>query len=629
MTPATGLRELRCPVSVRAPAQEEEEEDNVFDTFEYHSSTDKLEKSVWFQVELKARLGAIDAKLKKLAALERVEAKVDQVLKLAARESAERPVAPDVSLLRNDSLPVPRSDNRRTTLNTLAALRSATKRRTMTLQPPPMLPPPGSTRPMTSPHAGRVVFENVPESNPTTPRIDESSRCDGGSEDDAPSASGAVETTRSEVSTNSKLVGQGSSIGTAGKSTVTGTVTDGIQTQYNNRKSKRRFVEVWHFFEDEESSLPARLYARMMLPFIVGTVILSLAHAIDEPIVRNTTAIQVVEVCIEVSFAIEVLFRVLSTPSLGMFLLDAYNIIDIVSALPLAMRSSMRLRPFSADGTCGVACSVLLGMVPVVRLLKLLRRFQNFQLLLRAFKLAFEALPVLLFIWAILGLAAAAGLYLCEPRENVATLGVSIWLSVVSMTTLGYGDFYPVSVMGRLIVCVLVLFSGLYMAIPLGIIGSAFSEVWNDRFRILLTERTRKRFHQAGYEAHDIPFLFQIFDANKDNSLDVEEFKMMVEFMQVGFRGRRVVELFDLFDVDGSGSIDDREFVKALFPESYHEIYGAVLKQSGQACLCCGNIFMQDSKFCRQCGSKRPVAAPSNDADAASTAEEDAKNLSD
>mmetsp|Transcript_84732 Transcript_84732/g.244954 ORF Transcript_84732/g.244954 Transcript_84732/m.244954 type:complete len:628 (+) Transcript_84732:128-2011(+) len=569
---ATNRHEVRGPVPVKPPPPQDE--DAMAEAFAFPVVTGE-ESPMWFQAELRARFISIEEKIKKLAVLDVLETKLDEVLAIT-KQYAERAPADSAP----QAPPSPRSPKQRTTFTALAgALRSAARRPTLSLPPPPS-------------------------------RIAEAG--DGFSHGD--STGNATGDDASEESLPERITAR--SFVAAGESPAAracklpplpdreGKRVDDMHTEYERRNSARRFVEVWQFFEDEESSIFARMYAKLIFPFIVCTVILSLLQALDDVMTKSTSAVQLLEACIEGLFVIELLARFAVMPT-RVFFLDVYNLIDIVSVLPLVLRVAMGLSPFADDGTCNIACSLLVGAVPVIRLLKLLRRFQNFQLLLRAFVLAFEALPVLLFIWAIVGLAASAALWVAEPRDNLPTFGTAMWLSVVSMTTLGYGDYYPNSTMGRIIVSLLVVCSTLYTAIPLGIIGSAFSEVWHNRFRILLTQRTRKRLQQAGYEARDIPYLFQIFDANHDNSLDIEEFKTMVEFMKVGFRGRRVVELFDLFDDDGSGTIDDREFVKALFPESFHDLYDGAHRQSEQVCSNCGNVNMAEDKFCKQCGTKR------------------------
>merc|ERR1719399_523089 len=99
---------------------------------------------------------------------------------------------------------------------------------------------------------------------------------------------------------------------------------------------------------------------------------------------------------------------------------------------------------------------------------------------------------------------------------------------------------------------------------PISIIGNAFTKVWNDRDRILLTQRTRERLQQWGYSAEDIPALFQYFDKNGDGQLQLDEFHLMMREMKLGIVEERILSLFNTFDADRSGGIDLAEFTRVL-----------------------------------------------------------------
>merc|ERR1719454_385251 len=125
-----------------------------------------------------------------------------------------------------------------------------------------------------------------------------------------------------------------------------------------------------------------------------------------------------------------------------------------------------------------------------------MRRFQQINLLLGAFAVALEAMPVLMFILAFITLLASTGMYLVEPRDNIESLPRAVYFTLVTITSLGYGDYTPSTLSGTIITCLLTVLSSLYMALPLGIIGHAFTSVWEDRHNIILMEKTRTALQQ-------------------------------------------------------------------------------------------------------------------------------------
>jgi len=328
---------------------------------------------------------------------------------------------------------------------------------------------------------------------------------------------------------------------------------------------------IWNFIENPESGVAAKWFAQAWFIFIVLATLVTVTQGIDDPPLNGWTA-AVLETIIDVIFLLELIIRFICCPSKWVWFIGIYTWLDVLAAAPLLVRiPSGFVLPTGEVQT--VPHAVLLCAVPIVRLLKTLRRFEKFHLLIKAFGLAAEALPVLLYILTVIAMFFSALIYLVEPRDNITSLPFSFYFCIVTMTTVGYGDITPTTTAGNCVVGVLVVFTVLYMAIPLGIIGSAFTDTWQDRDRILLMQRTRDRLCQWGYTAHDIPVLFRISDANSDGELNITEFRKLLNEMKVGFSEERILKLFNSFDDDGSGTVDDREFVRALFPEAYHDIY--------------------------------------------------------
>jgi len=60
--------------------------------------------------------------------------------------------------------------------------------------------------------------------------------------------------------------------------------------------------------------------------------------------------------------------------------------------------------------------------------------------------------------------------------EKFANIGDSLWWAVATLTTVGYGDIYPVTAIGRTLSAVIALIGIGFIALPTGIISSAFIE---------------------------------------------------------------------------------------------------------------------------------------------------------
>ncbi len=78
---------------------------------------------------------------------------------------------------------------------------------------------------------------------------------------------------------------------------------------------------------------------------------------------------------------------------------------------------------------------------------------------------------------AVLVLSGAVIVYLFEryaPNSNIHTLGESLWWSLVTVTTVGYGDYTPVSVDGRITACFIMAIGLLTLAVVTAQVASSF-----------------------------------------------------------------------------------------------------------------------------------------------------------
>jgi len=255
-------------------------------------------------------------------------------------------------------------------------------------------------------------------------------------------------------------------------------------------------IHLKNFLEDSESSTAAHIYSIAMPIFITLSVVFTILQSLDPPVVSGVIAV-VTELSIDLIFLIEAFVRCLVSPDRWEFCTNTYNMFDIIGIVPLVMRIclwvivGLRLPEEEDGGWLVFLRSFLLLIVPTMRLLKTLRWFEKFHLVVCAFEACLEALPILLWPLVLITLVFSSLIYSVEPEDNITSLPKAMWLTVVTMTTVGYGDVTPNTSAGSIIVGILVICSVLYMAMPLGIIGHAFTEIWQERDRILLMKRTR------------------------------------------------------------------------------------------------------------------------------------------
>mmetsp|Transcript_100098 Transcript_100098/g.322804 ORF Transcript_100098/g.322804 Transcript_100098/m.322804 type:complete len:504 (-) Transcript_100098:90-1601(-) len=348
-------------------------------------------------------------------------------------------------------------------------------------------------------------------------------------------------------------------------------------------KRSRRVHDVWQFLEEPESSSAARRFACLM-PYLIAASVLFSSLCTTEPPLIGGHAPQAVEFGFDLIFAAEAFARLVVSPRRCAFFCSLPNCADAAAGIPLIFRVAILCAHWQFSSSCGSCSEVFRSIVPVLRLLKLLRSFEKFHLLVDAFKLAFEALPVLLFTLCVIVLSFSAVIFFVEPRDNIRALPQAIWFTIVTMMTVGFGDVVPQSTAGSIVVSALIVGSALYMAIPLGIVGGSFSRVWEDRDRLLLMRRTRARLRQWGYTPPDVLELFYIYDRDKSGELTLRDFSKMIQEMRLGIGADRVERLFRTFDTDGSGRLDDEEFVRALYPNAFAQLYQVSDDVSAHSC---------------------------------------------
>ncbi len=144
-------------------------------------------------------------------------------------------------------------------------------------------------------------------------------------------------------------------------------------------------------------------------------------------------------------------------------------LIDLLAFLPMLLLANGALTPMFR----------FLRLAGVLRLAKLGRFSDAWAHIVEAVGARRYELMLTLFVGLGLMLVSATCLYVVEgplQPDKFGSIPRALWWSVITLTTIGYGDVYPESGLGRLLAAITAMFGIGLIAAPTGILASAFSE---------------------------------------------------------------------------------------------------------------------------------------------------------
>jgi len=173
----------------------------------------------------------------------------------------------------------------------------------------------------------------------------------------------------------------------------------------------------------------------------------------------------VLEIATVAIFTIEYMLRVaFSERKLG-FVFSFFGIIDLLSILPFYISTGVDLRSIRA-----------FRLLRLFRIFKLVRYSKAIQRFHRALMIAREELILYFIVTVMLVYMAAVGIYYCETDaqpEKFQSVFHSLWWAVATLTTVGYGDVYPITVGGKIFTFLMLLVGLGIVSVPAGIVSSA------------------------------------------------------------------------------------------------------------------------------------------------------------
>jgi voltage-gated potassium channel len=219
--------------------------------------------------------------------------------------------------------------------------------------------------------------------------------------------------------------------------------------------------------------LGGRTFGLPLSALIITNVITVMLETVDDLPPAATAVFLAIELASVAIFTAEYVARLWSvgpglTPRVR-FIFSFFALLDLLAILPFYVPAvlAMDLRFLRA-----------IRLVRLVRVLKLARYSQSLRLLGAVFRSKKSDLTITAFVVLILLVCASSALYIAEHEaqpESFSSIPAALWWGVVTLTTVGYGDIYPITLAGK-VIGALVAFLGIGMfALPTGILASGFT----------------------------------------------------------------------------------------------------------------------------------------------------------
>lgn len=176
-------------------------------------------------------------------------------------------------------------------------------------------------------------------------------------------------------------------------------------------------------------------------------------------------ALRLAEWFFTILFTIEYILRLLCVRHAGRYALSFYGIIDLLAVIPTYLSLFL-------EGTHALIVIRALRFLRVFRVLKLAQFVGEASVLATALRASSRKIAV--FLGAVLTVTLIIGsfMYLIEGEENGFTsIPVSIYWTIVTMTTVGYGDITPKTVGGKILAAMVMILGYGIIAVPTGIVS--------------------------------------------------------------------------------------------------------------------------------------------------------------
>lgn len=220
----------------------------------------------------------------------------------------------------------------------------------------------------------------------------------------------------------------------------------------------------------EADSREGKVFDLIIIVAILFSILLVMLESVKELDARYHSFFNISEWVITILFTFEYILRIVSVKKPKAYIFSFYGIIDFLSTIP-------KYLSLFIGGAHALVALRALRLLRIFRILKLVRFVGATNNLGKALKAS--RFKIFVFISAVLIICVIIGtlMYLIEgDPSGFTSIPRSIYWSIVTLTTVGYGDIAPQTALGQLLASLVMILGYGIIAIPTGIVGAEMAK---------------------------------------------------------------------------------------------------------------------------------------------------------
>lgn len=234
----------------------------------------------------------------------------------------------------------------------------------------------------------------------------------------------------------------------------------------------------------ESPSTFERTFEIAMGALILANVVVAIADSVDGFASEFRAAVAWFETFSVIVFTVEYLLRIWTSVEAKQFERPIVGRLKFL-VTPMALLDLFVILPWYLPST-----TLDLRFVRVVRLVRMMRvlKLARYSHALQTFGAVFSSkradLTVILVFLSVMVVLASSFMYLAEnpyQPETFSSIPAAMWWAISTLTTVGYGDEFPITPLGKAIGAVIAVIGIGFFALPAGVLAAAFADAVSAR----------------------------------------------------------------------------------------------------------------------------------------------------